>query len=281
MVWVPNGYGNSMGWYKPAVSVPSGFVGVGDVQSGASAWYGLRAYNASYATGSNPAIDILDQAGANALTVNILANGDLDVASIASWVTAHSVTTIKVSKVYDQIGTNHCIEPSSTLTKMPTLILSGLGSKPELNFDGSVPQALGAATSLVLSTFSISSVAKRTSGTSIGAIFGSANATGIFFDGANTAALFNGSVIDFGSGSVTDGTFWTVQAFFGSGTSKGQYDATSTTLGDPGTQGFTFPNVNNSSFSSTMRWKEGGVWSGDKSATFNSVNSNAKAYWGY
>jgi hypothetical protein len=39
----------------------------------------------AYSTGSNPAVDLVDQAGANPLTVNILPNGNLDVASINTW----------------------------------------------------------------------------------------------------------------------------------------------------------------------------------------------------
>jgi hypothetical protein len=63
-----------------AVHVPApggSYTGPGDVVSGAYAWYGLRGYSAAYATGSNPALDLVDQAGANPLTVNILSNGRL------------------------------------------------------------------------------------------------------------------------------------------------------------------------------------------------------------
>src|SRR3954462_605040 len=85
-------------------TVGGGYTGPGDVVSGAFAWFGLRGYTAAYSTGSNPAVDLVDQAGANPITINILSNGRLDVASINSWVTANSVSTIKVAKLYDQSG---------------------------------------------------------------------------------------------------------------------------------------------------------------------------------
>jgi hypothetical protein len=54
----------------PAAS--SAYTGPGDIVSSAYAWYGLWGYNAASATGSNPAADLLDQDGANPITVNIL-----------------------------------------------------------------------------------------------------------------------------------------------------------------------------------------------------------------
>jgi hypothetical protein len=89
---------------RGAPAVAASYTGPGDITSGATFWYGLRGYSAAYSTGTNPAVDLVDQAGANPLTVNILSNGNLDVASIATWVTAHTVPTIKITKLYDQSG---------------------------------------------------------------------------------------------------------------------------------------------------------------------------------
>lgn len=114
------------------------YTGPGDVVSGAYVWYGLRAYNAAYATGSNPALDLVDQAGANAVTINILADGRLDVASISAWVAANSVSTIKVKRWYDQSGSARHLD-QTTLTNMPVLNLTGFGSLPAITTDGTVP----------------------------------------------------------------------------------------------------------------------------------------------
>jgi hypothetical protein len=116
--------------YVPASSA---YTGPGDVVSGAFAWYGLRGYTAAYSTGSNPVLDIVDQAGANQLTVNILATGRLDVASISAWVTANSVSTIKVKRMYDQTGNARHMN-QATLANMPVLNLTGFGSLPAVVF---------------------------------------------------------------------------------------------------------------------------------------------------
>lgn len=114
------------------------YTGPGDILSGALGWYGLRAYNAAYCTGSNPCIDITDQADANALTVNITTAGQLDTAAIATWVTAHSVTTIKITKIYNQSG-GSLVHLPAVPGFPPHLILSasGLGSgKASMAFHG-------------------------------------------------------------------------------------------------------------------------------------------------
>jgi hypothetical protein len=123
---------------------PPSYTGPGDISSGAYAWYGLRGYSAAYASpGTNCAIDIKDQAGANPLTcIAILSNGNLDVATIAAWVTAHSVTTIKVSKLYDQSG-NSFHMAQATLSVMPVLTLNADGTLPLLTFSTSVLAAGG------------------------------------------------------------------------------------------------------------------------------------------
>src|SRR2546423_14600730 len=63
---------------RPAVA---GYSGLGEIATAAAYW-GLRGYSAAYAApGNNPAIDIVKASDGPALmTINILSNGDLDVA---------------------------------------------------------------------------------------------------------------------------------------------------------------------------------------------------------
>jgi hypothetical protein len=258
-----------------------GYVGPGDITSGASHWYGLRAYNAAYAApGTNPALNITDQSGGNALTVNILATGALDVGSVSSWLAAHpTITSILVTQIYDQVGTNHL---SITLGNAPALVLSGLGSKPVLHSTGEIR---GATVLAISDPYTISTVARRTSGTNLGQILGVENANGIFFDGSGTLAMFDGGgPVDFGAGAVTENTFHTIQGVFNGASSIGQFDATitnplSATTGGGGLT--SFPCVGNSSFIPIMDWVEGGIWASDQHANFNSINSNAHAFWGF
>lgn len=110
---------------KPAAT--SAYTGPGDIIPGAVFWTGLRGYNAAYSTGANPAVDIVDQAGNNPVTINILADGTLDIATINAWVAAHSVTAILISKLYDQSGNgNHFVQ--ATNADRPTLKLGSIGT---------------------------------------------------------------------------------------------------------------------------------------------------------
>lgn len=151
--------------YKVGASVAP-FIGSGDIKSGAFAYWSVaRAYNKAYATGSNPAVDLVDQAGANQVTINILSTGLVDLASINAWVTAHSVTTIRVAKLYDQSGNlRHCSQ--ATLANMPILLLShpGLGNAalPVMDFKTASAQKLvSGATGLAQATGTFSVISRQ------------------------------------------------------------------------------------------------------------------------
>lgn len=225
----------------PARVVSSAYTGPGDIVSGAYFWGGLRAYNAAYATGSNPALDLVDQAGANPLTVNILSTGRLDVASINTWVTANSVSTIKVTKLYDQTGNaRHVVE--ATLTNMPVLNLTGFGSLPAIVFTAASSHRLKSTGTYTLSqpnTFSF--VYNRTSGGSnFQEALGFQNDATIFMPsggGANTLYLQANS----GSADVTAtvATWHAVQGIFNSASSAAYVDGSGTTGLNPGSSGVT------------------------------------------
>jgi hypothetical protein len=111
------------------------YTGPGDVSGWTAnqyAYWGLRAVKASYI--GSACIDITDQADANPLTVNIAANGYVDTAAINAWVTAHSVSTIRVTKIYEQVGgANHMLASASK----PHLVMNVLAGLPVFDFDGS------------------------------------------------------------------------------------------------------------------------------------------------
>jgi hypothetical protein len=57
------------------------YTGPGDIVSSATAWYGLRAYNAAYATGSNNAVNVRRASDNSTQNIVILSNGNLDIAT--------------------------------------------------------------------------------------------------------------------------------------------------------------------------------------------------------
>jgi hypothetical protein len=263
-----------------------GYSGPGDVVSSAVAWWGLRGYNAAYATGSNPAVDLQDQAGANPITINILSNGKLDVASINTWVTAHSVTTIKVAKVYDQTGNAHHLT-QVTLALMPALTLNALGTNPALTGNNSV-NMIGGALTIQAQPFTFSSVAKNTSSGTQGALFSdvSGNFEGVFnFSGsANTVAIFAGAGPN--SFTASDASTHAMQFVFNGASSDMNVD---------GTQNTNSAGTGSVAASDQIRLFQGvagglftgfeyelGYWASAFSTTQSSnVSSNQHAYWGF
>jgi hypothetical protein len=62
-------------------TVASSYVGAGDIVASATAWYGLRAYNAAYATGSNNAVNVRRASDNSTQNIVILSTGALDIAT--------------------------------------------------------------------------------------------------------------------------------------------------------------------------------------------------------
>lgn len=284
MAWSSSTGWNKDGWNNAAVI--AAYTGPGDVASGALGWWGLRAYNAAYATGSNPAIDLVDQAGANPITINILANGKLDVASISTWVTAHTVTTIKVAKLYDQTNNGRPLL-QATLANMPTLNLAALNSLPTISFISTTSLDSGGGTVGNLNQpISMSNVMARPSN--------SASNRKIFDNAATSCSLGWGSPVGSirlettaGSFDVTgnaEPNFHAVQTLVNAASSQLYIDGTST--GGPAltganpiwgdrfviNPGFDSPDVAN-----ITEW---GFWNLDKSSNFAALNSNQTLFWG-
>lgn len=111
------------------------YAGPGDVSgfSGALAYGGLRAFNAVKAAALQSLIDVTDQADGNAATFACTSSGYLDLTAVSAWVAANSVSAIKVTKVYDQIGGNHFVAPAAA----PRLVLNQIAGLPAFTFDGS------------------------------------------------------------------------------------------------------------------------------------------------
>ena len=99
----------------------SGYTGPGDIVSGATAWYGLRAYNAAYATGSNNAVNYRrasDNATQNGV---ILASGAFDIATANTFAGTNATCTGTISST-----TLTCASASSTPHAGSTLTGAGI-----------------------------------------------------------------------------------------------------------------------------------------------------------
>lgn len=261
------------------------YVGPGDINGAAFIWGGLRAYNAAYATGSNPSVDLVDQLGLNPITINILSNGNLDNASIAAWVTAHIVTTIKVAKLYDQTGGGrHWTQ--STLLFMPNLVLnpSGLGSGKYAIFFNDSPALLTTLTLTIAQPYTLSLVAQQPSNPNTGVMFLDDSSGAQYIMGVNDWIPFIAATY---SVTAADAAFHAAQSLFNNA-SSGTYLDGSLTSGSVGTtSGWAGHCIlgNNSSGGGTsaanVYMTEFGIWAADKTANNSAMNSNQHTYWGF
>jgi hypothetical protein len=94
------------------------YQGPGDIVSGATAWYGLRAYNAAYATGSNNAINVRRASDNSTSNIVILANGNLDIATANTFagVDATATATVSASTTIALTGASSTPHVGSTIT---------------------------------------------------------------------------------------------------------------------------------------------------------------------
>lgn len=174
---------------SPIVGAAPAYVGPGDLVSGAKAWYGLRAYNAAYATGSNPAITIRRASDGATATVNILASGNLDTATAGAFCAS---TTCFVTEAFDQSGSGlHATQP--TASAQPQLVVSCVGGRPCMMFSGGQLLTVNAPT--IAQPVTQSAVGIRTGAfTSLGNYYEENNGNGAFLQmrydtTANTIAV--------------------------------------------------------------------------------------------
>jgi hypothetical protein len=260
----------------------SSYAGPGDVVASAAAWWGLRAYNAAYATGSNPAIDIVKGSDGTApMTINILSSGALDVATILALGYA-----VRVSKIYDQSGHSiHLTQP--TLSKMPVLTIAS--SVPTMVFDG-VDDFLGGGAGAFTMTqpFTYSGVFTPNSAQAnsdvISSQFSECDLT--FNNGTPVNAYMYAGTI---SAQVTCdiGSYHAVQALYNNTTSKLDVDGSNTTV-SAGTGAPTSTSVALGSFASggglfaPVSLREAGMWNlGFTAGNITSMSSNQHTYWGF
>lgn len=167
-------------WYG-AGGAPISYVGPGDSVSGAAAWYGMRAYNAAYATGSNPAITIRRASDNTTATIDILMTGKMAVATATAFCAS---TTCYVTEAFDQSGHGlNLTQP--TAANQPGFSLSCAGSQPCMTFSGS--QELQGTTPVVGQPITFAYVAERTGA------FTSTDTVYIENAGVFTQARFEGS----------------------------------------------------------------------------------------
>jgi hypothetical protein len=257
--------------------------GPGNIVPGARSWVGLRAYNTAYATGSNPALDLHNDAtGAFVATINILDTGALDVATAATVIAGGAS---RIGKLYDQTGNgNHLTQPTNA--NRPTLTLSGLGSLPVMTFNGTNSHIRNTTTFENAPGATISAVANGVSNGAQQSLCLAGQQIGYNNSGANTVFLYAGGVL---TAPATDGAWHAIQGVFGTTTSNSilNVDNVSTT-GNAGTDitGVASVNLGATDIGSQAflgKIAEAGYWATTafSGANCTAVNANQHAYWGF
>ena len=240
---------------------------------------GPASYNAAYATGSNPAIDVVDTAtGLITTTINIKADGTLDEDAISALGYAVSVT-----KVYDQTG-NGMHLAQLTLASMPTVVMNAIGGRAALVFAGVGGLRKMLTFTATAQPLTVSVVAERSGTGGLGVFSDSAGNFDIYFKtGGTNAELYCGVSLDNPAG--VSGAVYAIQAVGDGGSSDICVDGSST-IGNAGAGGLTNGDViwGADGFGQSLSGKsvEAGVWpsafsGGNKTA----MNSNQHAYWGF
>ena len=262
------------------------YLGPGDVVSGAVAWWGLRAYNVAYATGSNPAADIVRASDSTTKTIDILSNGHFDVSTASTFCAS---TTCTVAKLYDQTG-NGCHLVQSTIGDQPALTFSGLGSLPVITWSTS-SQTMRAASNCPTGAHHLLILLLRISNLkSTGVImFGYAaggRATFSFSGSTYKLHYYAGSDQD-ASSTPSINTWNAMQALFNDSSSSVTYNGTVATFGSsPGTNSMSGPACISSGCNSGAElqalWAESGIWDvGFSSTQTTNMTSNQRTYWGF
>jgi hypothetical protein len=272
------------------------YIGPGDLIPGATAWWGLRAYNAAYAASLGKIVNVCTPADATCADVKSDAAGNFNIAGTPSLTCNNSTSICTIKTLYDQTGALNCDNGSpnfpcdvtnATIANRPILVLNCLGTLPCMGLNGF--QSLRAQDITYPSQpFTISATAESTGSPPSGirgVIYGdSGNAILLAFDrsAANNAELNCGT--QFVVNSIADNSFHALQGICNAASSILYIDGTSYS-GNAGTQFvMSMPIVGAIAAGQNIlgRIVEVGLWPvGLSPSQQSSMNTNQHAYWGF
>jgi hypothetical protein len=263
------------------------YVGPGDVVSSASAWFGLRAYNAAYATGLGKIANICNPSDAACADVFSNASGNLNLGTIGGVTCANSVTVCTIKTLYDQSGTLQCSGAAcnatqATIANRPTLQLNCFGGTKFCGSCGATTRMDSATATTINQPYTYVAFGLRP-GSATGPILTNTDGTTftrvIYFSAANTAAIFSTTSA---TATATDNVSHALLGMFNTSSSKMVVDGASTAglVGAGNSTGF-WTICTDTGTHLTGFFAEAGAYSGDQSASATSLSTNQHAYWDF
>ena len=280
------------------------YAGPGDVVSGATAWYGLRAFTGAQAAAgatTTAVVDVYGQTTTTSCTIYLLGNstGGLDFSTAGAGSVGHQCllgattfctvtnTSCTVSKLYDKSGNGNNVTEANT-SKQPTLTFNCLNtSLPCLTGVSASSQSLG-GTVASSSNGSLEGVGIRTGTfTSKGDLISVGGGELGWYNSAGEIALTNGGTAGITLSSISDSAWHVIIGVFGASSSGLLYgDATGTT----GTETFTASTAigimadSSGARFTNGQWAEAGYWGSTNFTTGQITGSgslcrNAYNYW--
>lgn len=257
------------------------YQGPGDTVSGATMFIGLTAYNAAYATGSNPAADICDSATmAVCSTINILSTGYFDAASASASLACAVSCSFK--RLYDQTGNgNHYDTFAGNLVffRLP-LTFNCLGSLPCVDIGANANSlATQAGATNRAQPYTVSRVNLQTGYTAQLLTYTTANSQVII--NPNTTGCFAGASA---STAAADGTWFNINTVFNGASSDLNVQGTSNTNDCGTTAANGTPQLPSSVgvAGTALKLMEIGLWPSAFSAgNSTTIAANRKTVYGY
>lgn len=288
--------------YAPVITGGGGYTGPGDVVSGAKAFWGFQAYNATYASGSGKFANVCLPSSSTCFDVTSDATGNAVIpAGLSICNNSTVICTVKI--MYDQSGALACAGSSAcdiTVTLQnnnPKFVIAGAAngcpttSKVCAQFGVTVACLFTSAALAISQPFTETAVVVRTGNfTAVQRInISNSDATRLEFTATASTIRFNAGS-DVTLGSVADSSWHAIQAVFNGASSSLNADGAGSGAVNPGgnniASNFEVGDGDTAGPCGDQpllgNWVETGVWaSAFSGGQVTSMNSNVHSRWGF
>lgn len=262
-----------------AYTAPS-YIGPGDVVSGATAFWGLRAYNGAYASAQSKLANICTPLDAVCADVSSNSSGNFNLSAVGSLTCNNSTSICTVKTLYDQTGNGNDLT-EATIASRPVLTVNCLNtSLPCMTFTPT--QHLETSALSVSTSYTITGVGEATSGSFPTFFSSNSGGAALVYLGATAKFYCYNNLL---SQTQAQGTFHTIAGVCDDvgGTAQFSIDGNIVTgsLAFAALSGTTALGDDTQGDPLTGSIAEAGIWASEFNSTqIGNMNSNQNTYWG-